>query len=262
MEDKKKLSLKERLHAATFSEAAINVAREIGIGLELNHVCISENLDSDKIERTYEGILRDIEESRADHLILHGPFTEICPGSIDHRAVDMGLERLEEAAELATRLNLNSMVVHSGYMPMIYYKEWHLEKSLKFWDRFLKGKPDFTIFVENVFDDEPYMMKKLVDDFNDPRLKLCLDVGHANVLTTKELPVTRWIEILGKRIGHFHLHNNQGDKDTHQPLGEGTLYMREILRAIEENCEDDVSLTLESTKCAACAQWLSCNGYI
>lgn len=256
-----KINLRDKIYCATFSKDAVDVAKEYGFGLELNHVCISKYLDSDKIEGTIADIYKDYEKLGSEKVILHGPFTEICPGSIDHRAVDLGLERLEEAYQLAQRLGLKSMVAHTGYMPMIYYWEWHLEKSMDFWRRFFENKGDFTIFVENVFEKEPEQMVELIDKFNDPRLKICMDVGHANAMT-ETAQVTEWIKILGHRIAHFHIHNNFGEKDTHSPLEEGNLDMDEILTTIAENCSEDVTLTLESTDCRSCAQWLDENGYL
>lgn len=256
--------LRPRLHIATYSKDATSVAREFDLGIELNHVCISEYLDPDKIGQTLSWIEEDLRAAGQPfpyedgaRIILHGPFTEIIPGSIDHRAVDLGLERLEEAYELCQSIGLNSMVVHSGYFPPMYYKDWHQEKSLIFWDRFLKGKGDFTVFVENSFEDEPYMMARLMDEFDRPNLKLCLDTGHAHVATTEDFPVEEWIKYLGNRVAHYHIHNNTGIKDTHSSLGEGTMDMVNILNTIEKYNKSDYTLTLESQDCRSCVDWLA-----
>ena len=72
------------------------------------------------------------------------------------------------------------MVVHTGYEPLMYFKEWHLQRSVEFWRTYMEDKGDFQIYIENVFDDEPLMMKNLIDALDDPRIKVCMDVGHAN----------------------------------------------------------------------------------
>ena len=38
--------MKDRIFVATFSENAVSVIRSYGVGIELNDLCISENLDS------------------------------------------------------------------------------------------------------------------------------------------------------------------------------------------------------------------------
>ena len=256
--------LRNRLHIATYSKDAIDMAKNFGLGIELNHVCISELLDADKIEETIKWIRSDLESAdlpfpatKNAPILLHGPFTEIVPGAMDHRAVDLALQRMEEAYELCMKIGVDRMIVHSGYFPPMYYKEWHHEKSLVFWDKFLQGKDNFTVYVENSFEDEPFMMAKLMDDFDKPNFKLCLDVGHANVTTPKDLPVEKWIEHLGSRVAHYHIHNNMGTKDTHSSLGDGSMDMSSILRAIAQNNSSAYTLTLESQDCSRCIEWLS-----
>lgn len=255
---------RDRLHIATYSKDALIMAKTFGLGIELNHVCISELLDPEKIEDTVKWIENDLglaglpfPVTKGAPILLHGPFTEIVPGAMDHRAVDLALQRMEEAYELCMKIGVDRMIVHSGYFPPMYYKEWHHEKSLIFWERFLREKDDFTIYVENSFEDEPFMMAKLMDDFDKPNLKLCLDVGHANVTTPKDFPVEKWIEHLGSRVAHYHIHNNMGTKDTHNSLGDGTMDMCSILESIEQNNNSDYTLTLESQDCSRCIEWLS-----
>ena len=213
--------MKDRIYLATFSEKAVETAGRLGLKLELNDLCISENLDGDKIENTLAEMKRELAASGSPDAIVHGPFTEIIPASIDHRAVDLGMQRLEEAYQACRSLGLGRMVVHTGYLPALYFKEWNHEKSVWFWKKYMEDKPsDFRIYIENVFEDEPLMLKKLVEEIADPRVSLCLDVGHANAVTCPEYDIYDWIRILGSHIGHFHLHNNDGTRDSHGPLNE------------------------------------------
>ncbi len=48
----------------------------------------------------------------------------------------LGLTRLNEAHAVAEKLGIKKMVVHSGHMPLLYFKEWHKEKSHYFWKEF------------------------------------------------------------------------------------------------------------------------------
>lgn len=249
-------SMKDKLYIATYSKDAPKVCREFGIGLELNDFCISEYLDEDKRSQAFDYIKEEIEESGAENLLMHGPFTEIIPASIDHRACELGLVRLEEAYTVAKEMGISRMIVHSGYIPLLYFKEWHHEKSVYFWKTFMEKKPsDFTIYIENVFEDEPLMMKELIDELSDPRIKICLDVGHANVCTTDDYSVEKWIELLGRRIGHFHLHNNDGKSDSHREINAGVMDMENILKTALIHCPD-ATFTVESRTCRESVQWL------
>lgn len=255
-------SIKDRLYVATFSKDALRVARENQLNIEADHTCMSYLLDEENQAQLKAEIKNDLEEAKCEKVIFHGPFTEIHPAAIDHRIVSAGMKRLEEAFSVVKEFGCNRMVVHSGYIPFIYIKEWQVEKSISFWQEFMKDKPaDFNIYVENVLEDEPYMMADMMKGIEDPRIKLCLDVGHANALT-KEVSIYRWVEVLGPFIGHFHLHNNYGDGDTHQEIGQGSIDFDRLFAVIEEFCSKDVTFTIESRDCEQSVKWLKERGYI
>lgn len=258
--------MKNRLFIATFSENALNVAKDFGVGLEINHTCISEELDPSNRRNLLAQIRKDIAAagvSDSSGLFLHGPFTEIHPAAIDYRARQMAMERLNEAYEVAAALGINRMVVHTGWIPFIYFKSWQAEKGAEFWQRFMSDKPsDFHIYVENVLDDEPYMLLDMMKRIDNPHIKLCLDTGHANATTSPELPVEKWIEVLGPHIGHFHLHNNDGTGDSHSAFDCGSMDMNSIFSAIGAFCDADVTLTIEARDARSCLEWLKRSDYI
>lgn len=251
---------KDRLFIATFSDQAAETARAYGVGLEINHTCISEALDPSNREALLAEIRRDMACSGADmprKLILHGPFTEIHPAAIDHRARALGMQRLNEACEVAAALGVKRMVVHTGWLPFIYFKGWQAEKGADFWQEFMLDKPaDFQIYVENVLEDEPYMLADMMQRIEDPRIRLCLDIGHANAMTAENLPVTAWIRELGPYLAHFHLHNNDGSGDSHGTFAEGSMDMQEILQTIDCCCAKDVTFTIEAREPLPCLSWL------
>ncbi|MBR5229312.1 MAG: sugar phosphate isomerase/epimerase [Firmicutes bacterium] len=252
---------RDRLYAATFSDNFTEAIKDFGCGMEINHTCISELLDD--IPQLVRNISSDIEKTGADRLILHGPFTEIHPAAIDHRARTMGMDRLNEAYEVCTRLGIKKMVVHTGWMPFIYFKNWQAEKGAEFWQKFMEDKAsDFTICIENVLEDEPFMLLDMMNQIRDPRIKLCLDIGHAHAMTSSEIPVEKWIEVLGPYISHFHLHNNDGSGDAHRPFGEGTMDMPRILQTIDNYCPEDATMTIEARQCLPCLRWLKAKAYL
>ncbi len=252
--------MKEKFFVATFSKDAISLAREYGVGLEINHTCISQALDEDNRKKLLGSIRSDaalcgIKDPAG--LFLHGPFTEIHPSAIDHMARELAMRRLNEAYDVARALGINRMVVHTGWLPFIYFKEWYVKKGAQFWEEFMHDKPaDFSIYIENVLEDEPYMLLELVKNIENPAIRLCLDIGHANAMTSAEIPVTKWIEHLNQRIGHFHLHNNDGRSDSHGAFCEGSMDMKEIFGRISDFCAEDTTFTIEARDASSCLEWL------
>ncbi len=282
------MNIKQSLFVATFGEDAIRIINEYKLGMESNHLCISYMLDEENRQDTHNYIREDLKKSKPCRLNFHGPFTEIIPSSVDPRAVELGMVRLIETWEVVSCYDFEKLIVHSGYIPPIYDKGWHTEKSIKFWTKFLEnigdeaGKynendspetaysnkkeritdaKDFTLCIENVLEDEPYMLKDLIDGIADSRVKICLDIGHANFMKG-DLPVDRWIRVLGDKISHLHLHNNYGDKDSHGSFSEGSMDIERILSTISDFCPSDVTMTLEGRKPLDSLNWLLEKGYI
>lgn len=259
------MEIKSRLHIASFSENYISAIKKYGIGMEINHTCISEALSPDKESRRslLSQIKNDISDSCASHLVLHGPFTEIIPAGIDPLIRSAGMKRLNQAYEIAEALNIKKMVVHNGWIPFMYFKSWQAEKGAQFWESFMADKPDdFSIAVENVLEDEPYMLADMMSRISDDRIGLCLDTGHANAKTDKKYSVENWLEVLGRHITHLHLHNNNGCDDEHRAFGKGTLDMDNILKTIDDCCPKSATLTIEAHDCLSCMEWLKAHNYI
>lgn len=259
-------NLSDRLFIATFSEDALNAAKDFAVGLEINHTCISEGLDPSNRDRLLTEIRSDIAAagiSSPKKLFLHGPFTEIHPAAIDYRMRELAAERLDQAYEVCAALGINRMVVHTGWLPFVYFKEWQAEKAAVFWQSFMAGKPDdFRIYVENVLDDEPYMLLDMMRRIGDHRIKLCLDIGHAYAMTQADIAVEKWIELLGRHIGHFHLHNNDGNSDTHAAFDCGAMDISAILQLIGTYCDRNVTMTIEARDARSCLSWLKAHDFI
>lgn len=273
------LNIKDRLYIATFQINALEVAAQYGVGIEFNHTCISQDLDDENRSRLLHKMKSDLAAAgaagttaetsgtagtaAAAKATLHGPFTEIHPAAIDYRFRDLAKQRLNQAFEICSALSVKNMIVHSGWVPFIYFKEWQAKRGAEFWQDFMADKPeDFNIYVENVMEDEPYMMADFMSHVTDSRIRLCLDIGHANAATSKDIAIETWIKVLGPYIGHFHLHNNDGTGDAHGDFESGTMDMVSIFNTIENYCRPDTTFTIEARQCGKCMEWLQNHRYI
>lgn len=248
------------IYIATFSGNALETARKYGFGVELNDLCISSNLDPEKKSWVMARMRDEISKAGRDgkRTIMHGPFTELTPAAIDSRAIDLMRERYISTISICKELNIRDLVLHDGYIPLIYHKDWHLKKAISFWKEFADELPsDFTVYIENVFDDEPDLLCETIEGIGDSRYKICLDIGHANAVGkggTDE--VLGWIERMGSSIGHLHLHNNDGTGDSHDHINKGTLEIDKVLQGIMKCCPRDITMTIESRDSEESARYL------
>ena len=242
---------------ATIDENAHVLAKEWEITLEISEFCTAWNMDDE-----CAAVGSQVEEKLrfAPATVLHAPFNELFPCAIDPRARALAKERYLQAVTLAKRYGASKVVIHGGYNPWSYYPVWYTEQSVPFWKDILKDLPEgITLCLENVLEEKPGMLLDIVRNVDDPRIRMCLDIGHANSYA-KATPM-EWLERCVPYISHFHIHNNDASWDTHSPLDEGTIPMKELLERAETLCPD-ATFTLELTDCESSLNWMKEEGLL
>lgn len=247
---------KENLYLSTIAPDGVRVAKEYGVNLEIAEYCTAWNMD-EKFTAV-DGVVKKKLEGIAGSL-LHAPYNELFPCAIDKKVRALAADRYRQAVGLAQQYGSEKVIIHGGYNPWIYFPVWYTEQSVIFWKEFLKEDPGVEIVLENVLETEPQWLLDIVKGVDDPRLKLCLDIGHVNAYS--KIPVMDWLESWAPYLSHFHIHNNDGSRDQHNALNEGSIPMKEFLLYAQELCPD-ATFTFELMKDGPSMAWLSQNGLI
>lgn len=245
---------KERLFLSTIADDAVQTAREFGLGVELAQFCLAENMD-----KTPPDVQKSLDAAlQMPRRVLHAPFAELCPAAIDPLVRAVTRRRFLQAAALAKRYGAEKMVVHSGFIPLVYYPEWFAPQSAAFWREFLNDVDGLTLCVENVMETSPDALRQVAEQVNDPRLRICFDVGHAFCQSGELAP---WLDALAPYLSHVHLHNNRGSSDEHLGLPDGTLDMAAVIRQLEA-LAPQATYTLEVRSARASVEWLLKEGLL
>ena len=224
-------ALWDRLYLSGIDGRAAELARENGLGLEIAAFCYAPNLEDPAVLSAVRSDMAGL-----DRFWFHAPFAELAPCAID------------------------PLVIHGGFVPQVYFPEWYVEQSVLFWREFLRQLPqDMTVALENVMEPQPRLLAEIARQVDDPRLGLCLDIGHANTFVSR-VPPLEWVAPMAPWLRHVHLHNNAGHDDLHDPLGQGTLAMEQVLDTILELCPA-ATFTLENQDCGPSLVWLREHGY-
>ena len=248
--------LSERLHISTIDDNAPELARRYGVGLELAHFCAARDMEGEEREPREAAMVNSM--ARSDRFLFHAPFCELTPCAVDPMVGQVSRLRYDQAFELAWSHGVKRMVVHSGFVPNVYYPSWYLQQAPAFWREFLADKPpDFELLLENVLDGDPCLLPHTAAAVDDPRLGLCLDIGHAAVYSDHS--PQEWTEAFLPHLRHVHLHDNDGATDLHLPLGQGTLELRSWLEALEEA---HPTYTIENMDAAPSLLWLEEQGLL
>ena len=231
-----------QLCVATIDSRVWELAEKYDLGIELDQFCTAMYMDMPDFPKYDADARRMLGRAK----VFHGPFSELSPCAIDPRVRKLSMERYNQAYNLMRRYGLSKMVLHGGYIPLVYFPQWYVERSIEFWKEFLIDKPeDFILCLENVMESQPSFLVDIVRGVNDRRCRLCLDIGHVHAGGVSNVPIPEWIEAFAPYLAHVHLHNNDSSWDWHKSIGNGTIDIDRVLDMLDR-LTPDVSYTFEN----------------
>jgi sugar phosphate isomerase/epimerase len=167
---------------------------------------------------------------------FHAPFMDLNPGAVDERVREITAFRFDQVLELVPHFQPRSIVFHPGYDRWRYDDDVDLwrENSLLTWRPLVKRAEAMGVkmALENVFEENPEPLRKVLEEIDSPFLGYCMDAGHGNLFS--EVPLLTWVEVLGSRLLEIHLHDNHGKADDHLPLGRGSIDFPALFSLLRE----------------------------
>jgi sugar phosphate isomerase/epimerase len=186
----------------------------------------------DTIQEADVRLLGDALNKAGRSYTFHAPFMDLAPGGVDRKIRNSTQERLEHVLHLAALIRPEVVVFHPEYDKWRHGEAFDLwlHGSLTMWTPLVKEaeKLGVTLALENVFEEGPGTLKKLLEKINSLYLGFCFDTGHSLVFSQRTWE--EWIEVLGKRLVEVHLHDNMGKEDQHLPPGDGKFDFTGFLR--------------------------------
>lgn len=248
------------------SRQTAELCKRYGLGMELSELSLVGNLEQNR-QQTLADFHYNAQAAQKLGLAVHAPFSELYCHAMDQRLVELAQASWHEAYGLSCQIGASVMVVHTNHIASIYHPDWVVEHHVAFWKEFLHKHPGGTsIALENTIDETPELLWRIAQGVGDPRLGICLDVGHANL---SPIPVEEWMRTLAPHLIHYHLHNNSGVRagtlwflsDSHSALGKGSLDMAKVL-LLANRLTPSATATLETSALEQSIQWLSENHFI
>ena len=210
--------------------ALLAMAEEYGVGLDLQEFADPNVLDGDW--RAHVARYRKALSGFGGELTLHGSFLDLVPGSPDRQVVAVARERYRQNLTIAAEIGAHLVNYHINYLPLVddprYLPGW-IERQIAFWQPLAQeaGALGVMIVLENMWEPDPTIQRRVLEGVYSPHVRACLDVGHARVYS--KLPLEPWIETLKPFLVFTHLHNTSGTEDIHLAFGNGVLPMPAVL---------------------------------
>ena len=206
----------------SFSETE-EILREFGANLEYNDFFSPEIYDNDaEIERLISFYTSKDRDRSGD--TLHGAFIGLDIASQDIVLRERSRALFRKSMQIARRLGVKGVVFHTGLLGGLnlrsFADRW-LEKSKGFLRELAGEFPDVEIYLENTFEQEPYVFEKLAKELADVKnFGLCVDYAHASLT---KVSASEWIETLATYIRHIHVNDNDLQNDLHLAVGDGKI---------------------------------------
>ena len=156
---------------------------------------------------------------------VHAPFIEVNPASVNPALAKASVDEIKRSVDLANTLDSNLVVIHPGrsifnndaeYMESVYRIA---EDNLKIVGEYAKDNEVDTC-IENLPRLRGFMYQdiyQLAESLERINLPMTLDIGHAYTAGFT------CDDVYFDSIKHIHIHDNDGIRDSHLPLGEGII---------------------------------------
>jgi len=161
---------------------------------------------------------------------IHGPFKGMDFSSDQQDIINGTYYAYDRFHRYAKELGAKHIVVHCCLGNNKAKFEAKVKASVAFWSTYLSTHRGINYYIENVAESSWEFQKAIIDKVEAKNLKACLDIGHVNV--NSNYPISKWIEELNDRIGHVHLHNNNGVKDLHMGIFQGAIPIKDVIESL------------------------------
>jgi len=159
--------------------------------------------------------------------ILHAPYHGVNIASSFEAIREASVKVMTDCFSVAAEIGAD-VVIHPGY----YAWEQERERANQQFRASLQELRDaaaersVTFYFENMGDMNFFNLRTPADLDIIDGTGFALDVGHANLNGC--LPA-----FLETTFGHMHIHDNDGKRDTHSPVGEGSIDFVPVLAALQ-----------------------------
>lgn len=172
----------------------------------------------------------------ACYIPLGSPFKELR---------DTSVEIIKKQLDIFSRLGCQKVTVHANWPPGLFSDEEGIDFQTESLQRIIPIAREYNIrlLFESLNSERDVMenIRKILD--LNPELEFLADLGHLNVCGRDPLS---YLEHFRDKIGHIHLHDNDGTRDLHLPVEAGIISWPELVEKLKEFYDGTVTLEIFS----------------
>ena len=199
-------------------------------------LAVPEKIDSDMIKKLLEKYRLDVVGHTAWYLPAGSPVK-----AFRESAVSEAVRYLK----VFSKLNVKYATIHANWPPKLF----SVKEGIKFQVETLRK------LVREAEKLNMGLMYEPIDSRHDnienvsevllkvPGLQLHIDIGHANMFGRKP---EEFIKTFHKKLKHIHMHDNDGNKDLHLPMGTGNINWEKLIKILKKYYDGTITLEIFS----------------
>ena len=207
---------------STIEELNVDLYKELNLGVEIQDFTDPglSHKDREDIFRAYLQKLKSFKNIIA----LHGPFIDLKPASPDPEIREISKNKYLHTLDIAHRLGVDYVIFHSQINPYLSHgliREVNTSQARDFF-RELARETSYNkkILIENIYEEDPSMLRELIEAINLENVRVILDIGHAKL---GRVSLEKWFMELNDYIEYIHVHSNDGIIDSHNRISDGEI---------------------------------------
>jgi sugar phosphate isomerase/epimerase len=198
------------------------------------------------LEQDHEDDLDYLKSSFGGRIVLDGPYIDLNLGSPESAIRRIALERTLSAISYANRCGAAAVIFQSTYLPFIgidFYDKGWIKESIRSWRQILETEVNVRLALCNTFEFNPDNLIEIVQELDNPRLEIAMDIGHC--LVWGKIDPLSWYRKVKNRCAFLYLHSNNGKIDEHKSIRQGRLHEGEVMQSLRSDLRSDSVLILK-----------------
>lgn len=201
--------------------------------------------------------LKELLQSYNIDISIHAPLSDINIGSINPFIRKQSVREIAKSIESANFLDVELVTFHPAHLsPLgIDIPEVVRELNIESVKQLSKIGKDYG--VELAIENMPKMLwttfyspKDLIDALAETDVKICFDLGHANISKN----INEFLKY-SKLFINVHLHDNLGKSDPHLTLGKGNIDFKSVLKKLLKNYKGNLVIEANSLESGFSSKW-------
>lgn len=197
---------------------------------------VPEKIDVEKVKKLLQKYKLDVVGHTAWYLPIGSPVKSFRENAISET---------KRYFEVFSKLNVKYVTIHANWPPGMFSTKEGIKFQVETLRKLAKLAKDYNLtLVYESIDTEKDDIKGVSEILKKvPELYLHIDIGHVNLFGRKP---EQFIKKFYKKLKHIHLHDNDGNKDLHIPLGTGNIDWEKTLKILKKYYNGTITLEIFS----------------